>query len=387
MRKKRYALYVFIISFLLVIASSLLIVRMYQSKGTGSSDAVQTSAPLPQKKASEAGKELEEKVTLGAIGDILIHDRVYIDAMTKEGYDFKPMLASVKDILIQPDLLLANQETVLGGIELGLSGYPAFNSPREVGDAIIDSGVDIVSTANNHSLDKGEKGIQSAIGYMETTSLPYVGAFKDPEDKKKLRILEENGVKIAYLSYTYGTNGIPVPEGKDYLVNLIDRAAMKEEIRRARQNADAVVMSIHWGNEYERTPNNSQKDLAKFLADEGVDVIFGHHPHVLQPMEWIEAEDGRKTLIVYSLGNFLSGQVRDYKDIGGLVTVELTKNVTPGGNSITVSNPEFTPTYVASQAEQNYRVVLLKNAGSHGLPNAEEKYKEIMAHMNGPLSP
>lgn len=338
-----------------------------------------------QRNTSIEGKTIQENVTIAAIGDILIHDRVYEDAKTKNGYDFKPMLASVKDKLLEPDLLLANQETVLGGTEIGLSSYPSFNSPIEVGDAIIDAGVDIVSTANNHTLDRGEKAIQSAIGYMTKAGLPYVGAFKNPDDKERLRILNKNGVDIAYLSYTYGTNGIPVPEGKDYLVNLIDKEAMKEEIHRARKQADAVVMSIHWGKEYQRFPDEIQKELAQFLVDEGVDVVFGHHPHVLQPMEWIEAKDGRQALVVYSLGNFLSGQIWDYKDIGGMATVEIIKKIGPAGTSVELAEPQFFPTYVSSSKQRNYRVVPLEEAGKYGLKNAKQEYREIMNHMTEKL--
>jgi poly-gamma-glutamate synthesis protein (capsule biosynthesis protein) len=156
---------------------------------------------------------------------------------------------------------------------------------------------------------------------------------------------------------------------------------MKEEIHRAKKEADVVVMSIHWGVEYQRIPNNDQKDLAKFLAGEGVDVIFGSHPHVLEPMEWIKSKDGRKTFVVYSLGNFISGQTNDDKDIGGLATIDITKHISEKGDSVELSNPAFYPTYVSSQKFKNYRVVPLENAGAFGLPNSGAKFKEIQDHM------
>jgi poly-gamma-glutamate capsule biosynthesis protein CapA/YwtB (metallophosphatase superfamily) len=333
-----------------------------------------------------SGKTYEKTINIAAIGDILIHNTVFLDAATADGFDFKPMLSHVKDTLTEPDILLANQETILGGLELGLSGYPTFNSPREVGDALIDAGVDIVSTANNHTLDKGEKGIQSSMSYLNEVGLPYVGSFKNPEDQQRLRILNHNGINIAYLSYTYGTNGIPVPEGKDFLVNLIDKAAMKEEIHRARDAADVVVMSIHWGNEYQRFPDSIQQELAQFIVNEGVDVVFGHHPHVLQPMEWIQADDGRKAFVIYSLGNFLSGQMWDYKDIGGMVSLDIIKKITPTGTEIELANPEFSPTYVSSNGQRNYRVVPLAQAGKYGLDEASSKYEEIMTHMTESLN-
>ena len=364
------------------ILASVLTLQMYnEAQAKEPSIKMKSQKSHLERSYDVTGKSFVETVKIGAIGDILIHDTVYEDASLNPGYDFKPMLSHVKEYLLQPDLLLANQETLLGGEEIGLSSYPMFNSPVEVGDALIDAGVDIVSNANNHSLDRSEKGVLASLSNMEAAGLPYVGSFKDDADKQELRILNKNGVRVSYLSYTYGTNGIPVPIGKDHLVNLIDREAMKAEIHHARTESDIVVMSIHWGNEYQRLPTIEQKELAQFLVDEGVDIIFGHHPHVLQPMEWLTAEDGRKTFVVYSLGNFLSGQMWDYKDIGGLATIEITKTITPDGDKIILQNPEFLPTFVSSNRQSNYRVVPLQEAGQFGLAGAESKYNEIMEHM------
>lgn len=326
-------------------------------------------------------KNYTEKLTIGAIGDILIHDWVYEDAYLGGSYNFDPMFQNVKEVLEKPDILTANQESVLGGTEIGVSSYPMFNSPHEVADALVHNGVDIVSTANNHSLDKGEQGIDSEADYLDQIQLPHVGSFKNKMDQDKLRIIEKNGIKLAFLSYTYGTNGIPIPLGKDFLVNIIDRVRMAEEIHRAKDSADVVIMSLHWGNEYQRMPTKEQKDLANFLANEGADIIFGSHPHVLQPMEWIHTTDGRKSFIVYSLGNFISGQIRDYKDIGGMATIEIIKHFSAMGQTVELSNPQFYPTYVSSKRFKNYRVVPLETAEPFGLPNASEKYKEIQNHM------
>lgn len=378
MNKSR-KLYLMIIFILLTLCVGLLVFSFFQNKET--SPFIVDIDKHAQRKNDVSAKSWESTVTLAAIGDILIHDRVYEDAEIQGGYDFKPMFKHVKQYLQQPDLLLANQETLLGGVEIGLSSYPTFNSPQEVGDALIDSGVDIVSTANNHTLDRGEKAILSAIQYYENVGLPYVGHFKDISDKEKLRILSTNGIQIAYLSYTYGTNGIPVPKGKDYLVNLIDKDKMKTEIHRAKEVADVVIMSLHWGNEYQRFPTEEQKKFAQFLADEGIDVLFGHHSHVLQPMEMLTAKDGRKVFVVYSLGNFLSGQIRDYKDIGGMASVEITKKIAQNKISINIEKPQFFPTYVSSVHFKNYQVVPLQQAGSFGFPTADKKYNEIMLHM------
>jgi poly-gamma-glutamate capsule biosynthesis protein CapA/YwtB (metallophosphatase superfamily) len=372
--------FVFSIIFILgiVAISTFLLVNFYQDSRK---EVIYPASGHETREVFLSGKDMTTQLSLGAIGDILIHDWVYEDAQSSSGYDFKPMFKHVKGKLQRPDLLLANQETVLGGVEMGLTSYPTFNSPQEVGDALIDAGVDIVSTANNHSLDKGEKGILRSIEYYEKVGLPYVGFFKDKEDQERLRILHKNGVKLAFLSYSYGTNGIPVPKGKDFLVNLIDQDKMKTEIHKAKALADVVVMSIHWGNEYQRIPTEEQQLLGQFLVDEGVDIIFGHHPHVLQPMQMVKTKDQRNAFIVYSLGNFISGQMRDYKDIGGVATIKITKKVSPKGTDIELSNPEFSPTYVSNKHLTQYRVVPLQEAKAFGLKDADKQYKEIINHM------
>ena len=156
-------------------------------------------------------KKFQTEATVAGIGDILIHDWVYEDAKTSDGYDFKPMFEQVKPILQKPDFLIANQESVPGGTEIGISNYPRFNSPHEIIDAIMDAGVDMVTTANNHSIDRGEPAVQSAIAYYEKKGLPYTGSLKSPEDQGKMRIEVVNGIRMAVLSYAEHTNGITHP--------------------------------------------------------------------------------------------------------------------------------------------------------------------------------
>lgn len=335
------------------------------------------------KKMEQEFKSFTTSMTLAAIGDILIHSIVYDDAKTGSGYDFKPMIANVKGLLENADLTIANQETIVGGTEIGLSTYPSFNSPFEVADAFKDAGVDIVSIANNHTLDRGEKAIISATNYLNKIGMEYTGGYQSPEDKSKIRVLNRNGISIAFLSYTYGTNGIPVPNGKDYLVNLIDMELIKKDIKAAKEVADVVSVSMHWGNEYQLYPNDYQKQLAQQLADQGVDIIIGHHPHVLQPMDWLTGKNGNQTFVVYSLGNFLSGQMWDYKDIGGVLQVEIVKEVKSKDETIIrVQNPQFAPTFVSNSHYKSFNVVPLQDANNFGLSNASSKYDEITQHMN-----
>lgn len=369
----------------LILLSTFLIIRMYKEVEEKETAILPVQTHVA-KQAVLSSKTFVQSATLGAIGDILIHDWVYNDAKTQKGYNFTPMFQHVKQILQGPDLLLANQETILGGTEIGVSSYPLFNSPHEVGDALVDAGVDIVSTANNHSLDKGEIGLIASLDYMDKISLPHVGTYRSLADQHKVKILVKNGIKVAYLSYTYGTNGIPIPKGKNFLVNLINKQEMKDEIHRAKKEADVIVMSIHWGNEYQRFPKAEQKSLAQFLVNEGVDIIFGHHPHVLQPMEWLTTTNGRRSLIVYSLGNFISGQNHDYKDIGGMATIEITKIVDEDGVKVDLANPQFYPMFVSKENRiKNYRVVPLQDADSFGLQNAKRQFDEIQVHMTGNL--
>ena len=288
-------------------------------------------------------------LTLSAVGDILIHDRVYEKAVVGNGFNFNPMLEDVQNQLKKADITIANQETVIGGTSIGLSSYPSFNSPTEVGDTLKNSGVDIVSMANNHTLDRGEKAIQNAIKHWNKIEVLYTGSYVSKKDRTIIRTIEHNGITLAFLSYTYGTNGLRPPGNKPYLVNYIDKQLITQDIQKAKKVADGVVVSLHFGNEYERYPNNNQLELSSYVAEAGANLILGHHPHVLQPLEWIETNDKRNVLVAYSLGNFWSGQKGDYKDIGGILEVQFVKKNFRGNSMLSITSPAFTPTYVDNE--------------------------------------
>lgn len=316
-------------------------------------------------------------ITLSAVGDLLIHDRVYNEAKTDDGYDFMPMMESIQPYIEEATVSFANQETMIGGEDIGLSSYPSFNSPTEVGDAVKELGFDIVSIANNHTLDRGEEAILNAIDHWNKIETPYIGAYESVEDRDQVRVIEtEEGISLAFIAYTYGTNGIPVPDGKDYLVNFIDYEQIKADIALAQEQADVVVASLHFGEEYEMMPNQEQKDLVQFVADEGVELILGHHPHVLQPVEWIEGKDGNETFVVYSLGNFFSGQ-RDFeKQTGGILNVHVTKDRATG--EVVVHTPSFLFTYVTAEDWMMYPFFELTE---EQLPDHETLYTEMKDHM------
>ncbi|MFD2046414.1 CapA family protein [Ornithinibacillus salinisoli] len=334
-------------------------------------------------KDSKHPPKLVQEITFSAIGDMLIHSPVYNDAKTADGYDFTGMLERVKPFLEDSTISIANQETMIGGEEIGLSSYPTFNSPTELGDALKWAGINVVSLANNHTLDRGEEAIQRAIKHWEKIDMMYTGSYKDEEDRENIRVFEtEEGISVAFLSYTYGTNGIPVPVGKDYLVNLIDRELIAMEIEEAKELADVVALSLHFGNEYERMPNDAQKDLVQFVADQGVHIVLGHHPHVLQPLEWVTGESGNKTLVAYSLGNFLSGQDEFYRQIGGILKFSITKTVENGEKLIDIHTPQFVPTYVKYENWKNFEVIPMYQLTESDLLNAQKHYEDMKEHMS-----
>ncbi|SDH40383.1 poly-gamma-glutamate synthesis protein (capsule biosynthesis protein) [Planococcus glaciei] len=352
---------------------------------TGCFSHTNSAAPAPEAEEFEARSApvaiipskliKSSSVSLSAVGDILIHERVYLDAKTGSGFDFTPMLDEAKPFLEAADITIANSESIVGGESIGLSTYPSFNSPYEVADALKDTGIDVVSMANNHTLDRGEKAILSAINYWDHLGIHHAGAHASEAERNKLTTLTKNGIKFSFLSYTYGTNGIPTPSGKNYLLNRIDKQTLQTDLAKAKGVSDVVVLSLHFGNEYETMPTEEQVELAHFAVEQGADLILGHHPHVLQPVEWIQTTDGRKSFVIYSLGNFLSGQEGLEKQIGGILHIQAVKTTDAESAKIELVKPSFTPTFVESENQKNYNVTLLKNAN----PEANQSIKQHMA--------
>lgn len=343
----------------------LLLFPMLSSCAMNDGDAANNSTNLDMRNppVSITPEEISMTTTasLSAVGDILIHDSLYWDAETEDGYDFNPMFAKIKPYMEKADITVANSESIIGGSEIGVSSYPSFNSPFEVGDALKAAGVDVVTMANNHTLDRGEKAIANAIGYWDKIGMIHTGSALSADESAQIATKTENGITFSFLSYTYGTNGIPTPIGKDYLVNRIDQVKIKEELTQAKKQSDVVVLSLHFGQEYERMPNTEQKQLAQFAAEHGADIILGSHTHVLQPAEWIETEDGRKSFVIYSLGNFISHQDALYRRIGGIVHITAEKTIDANGTTIQLKEPAFTATYVKNDENKNFEIDLLAN--------------------------
>jgi poly-gamma-glutamate synthesis protein (capsule biosynthesis protein) len=281
------------------------------------------------------------RLTMVAAGDNLFHEPI-LKYFYREGrYNFDPLYEFIRPYIEKADIAFVNQETVLGTSDY--SGYPLFNTPREAGEALIAAGFDVVNHATNHIMDRGESGILSTISYWEgIPGVRYLGIFPSEEARdENLHIIEKNNIRVGFLSYTYGTNYIPLPRGKSYLVSLIDTDQMARDIARLRERCDFLAVSMHWGNEYEQKPSAAQEKLAAFLAAHNVDLVIGHHPHVLQPMAKLKRPDGGDMLVFYSLGNFASAHVRPEKPIlmGGLMYIELEKT----GQTIEVKRPLLVP--------------------------------------------
>lgn len=347
---------------------------------------VQVSVPVPVPDPTPSPKPVVSKAGLSAIGDILIHNTVYQDAAGPNGtYNFKPMFTKVKPIIQGADVAIANQETVIGGSKLGLSSYPLFNSPYEVGDALLDTGISMVTNANNHAMDMGEKGILSASEYWNQIGMLYTGSFVSQADRDRIRTITKNNITFSFLAYTYGTNGITVPTNKPYLVNVFEEEMMKKDIEKAKLIADVVVVSAHWGIENDTTPSDDQLDLAQKLADWGADIIIGTHPHVLQPMNWITRKDGKRTFVMYSLGNFLSAQDRIIQLIGGIGQITVVKTQWLNKTSIELIEPVFIPTYNKYESFRHFEVIPLSEVSEQERAQLESIWKPLKQTMKAEM--
>ena len=282
----------------------------------------------------------EYKISLLATGDGLIHSVIYHSYDKGNGvYDFTDAVKYVKDIVKKYDIAYYNQETPTGDASIAYSGYPMFYTPSAYVDAMKDAGFNTVSLASNHSLDKGEKGILNTVKYFKGTNLLYNGMSDSEDNRNNFIIKEKNNITYTMLSYTTLTNGLQVPSGKSYLLNLYDKEQVKKDIEAVRDKVDILIVAMHWGVEYQNTPNKEQTEIANYLSSLGVDIIIGNHPHILQPITKIN-----NTIVMYSLGNFISNQYGgsngDWnKLIGFMATVVIKKTVNPDNSSkIEISN-------------------------------------------------
>lgn len=387
-------------SILLIAVIALVILKVYPN----TKETIGTASDKQENKIEpEESKEETTSASLIMVGDNLVHSSIYKEAhrnADNKGYDFKPMLRLIKEKVKNYDIAYYNQETILGGSKMGLSDYPCFNSPYEAGGNMLDAGFNLVSTASNHTMDRGEQAILNSRAYWDKQeNILAVGSYKSFEQRDEVQIREVNGITYTMLNYTYGTNGIPVPTGKEYLVNVwptdlsindLERDTkyqaykekVKEDIKRVRDKVDVLIVAMHCGIEYTSEPSAYQKDEAKFLAEQGVDLVIGTHPHVLEPVEWID-----DTLVFYSLGNFISAQYQDEnynKTVGLMSSLRITKTTKDRKSSIKIDNVEneFIYTYYNQATWSNFRVIPFshKDIANYlpGYQKVQERYKKIV---------
>lgn len=393
-RKKDKVLRIFVVLIILIIGIYFGYNKLLNNHNNISSDS----------KVNVDDNNHSTSISLIMAGDNLINDKLYNTAKKGDGsYDFKSMYSYIKDIVKNYDLAYYNQETILGGSEIGVSSYPAFNSPYEVGDATIDTGFNLVSLATNHTLDRGEKAIINSLNYWNNKSNVLTsGSYLSNNDRNKINIKEVNNITYTMLNYTYGTNGIKVPEGKEYLVNIWPctgnnpdndtkyqeyKEVVKKDILRVRDKVDLLIVAMHFGVEYTHVPTNYQIDMAEFLSSLGVDIIIGTHPHVIMPITYIN-----DTLVIYSLGNFLSAQDtnNDYNTTVGLLSsIKITKNIDKD-NNFSIKLSDLNNELIYTTNKDGYKIIPFSNPDIKDYLNDYErvynKYANIVRSIDSSIN-
>lgn len=337
--------------------------------GCGSAPSTQADASEPPE-ASEPVVQPNIVSTLAVCGDAMSHMPQTRDAYDSQAgaYDYKPMIRFAKPWIEQADYAVVNLETTFAGGP-DYSGFPAFNTPDALGDALKDAGFDLVSTANNHCLDRGYDGMVRTLDVLDNLGLAHVGTYRSAVERAAqngVHVADVGGIKVAFLSYTYGTNGIPLSKSHPDTVNILhtdymsdaqvlDTARIASDLAAAEAlSPDLIAVIVHWGVEYQTTQNEHQEEIADFLFDHGADVILGSHPHVLQPMETRTLTDRDGTthtgFVCWSLGNFISSQNDEYTDTTVVLNLELTKNPNTGATDVTKVG--YVPLYMLDREQE-----------------------------------
>jgi poly-gamma-glutamate synthesis protein (capsule biosynthesis protein) len=321
-----------------------------------------------------------ERFTILAVGDLMTHGPQMDSARTGSVYDFTSCFAPVASRVAAADLAIGNLETVLGGVERGYTGYPTFNAPDSYAEALVGAGFDVLTHANNHSLDRGATGLLRTREVLDRLGAMTTGTARTAEEAEGILVADIRGVKVAVLAYTYGMNGFQPPTDKPWMVNVINETKMTAGVKRARASGvDLVIVSIHNGLEYQRQPSASQERLERAMVDAGADVVLGSHPHVIQPMEVVSAKnaDGspRTAFIIHSLGNFVSNQRERFRDTGLLLQFGFEKNLKTGVTELV--SVEYVPVWVddTGVAGKEHRVLpireVLEDDAYPGVTSAE----------------
>lgn len=295
-------------------------------------------------------------VRIKAVGDNLIHSPIYKRCATENGYDFTCLYENVAPYLKNADIAAINQETIFVSDAAAFSGYPEFGTPSEVGDYAAAAGFNVVTHATNHVLDKRVDAIENTLNFWK--KYPHVsvlGIHESREDSERITVFGKQNFKIAMLNYTYGLNGHVLPKDCSYMVDVYDEEKVEKDLGRAEREADFTVVFIHFGTEYTHTPTKQQLKDAEFLCENGADLIIGAHPHVIQGVDEITAENGNSAVVFYSLGNFISNQDSISKVLCGMADVTLTKK----NGKVTVDNYEMLP--LVTHAGEKYTAYMLSD--------------------------
>lgn len=329
-------------------------------------------------------KNITTTLQLASVGDIMCHNTQYISARktsTNGTYDFSSCFDPIKPYISSADVAIGNLETTFSGKEKKYSSYPAFNTPEQLGTTLKDIGFDILATANNHSLDKRNYGIIHTLDTLDNLSIKHTGTFRNKEERDALLIETIKDIKMAFMSYTYGTNGIPIPKENPSAINIINKEEMLKDIKKAKDNqVDVIIFSLHFGQEYQRKQNKHQEELVNFLFENGVDIVLGGHPHVIQPakMKEVTTIDGEKKncFVIYSQGNLVADQKRKYTYSGLITLLDITKNLET--NQTEITNVSFVPTWVDKSSTKrglDFRILPVEKA----IKDYEEKKDPLLS--------
>lgn len=323
----------------------------------------EASASQSENNTQKEEEETDTTFTMTAIGDVMCHNTQYFDAYQKETdtYDFSYVFENINRYLKTSDIAIGSLETSFAGKDRGYSNYPTFNSPDALAYDLKKLGLDVLSTAGNHCLDMGFDGLSRTIDVLNDADISHLGTYQTQEERDKILFKYVKGIKIAFINYTYGTNGIPVPSDKKYCVNLIDKTLIQSDVENAKEGeADIIVACMHWGTEYKTTANKEQEELADFLFQNGVDIILGNHPHVLEPMEkrTVTLEDGTQKdgFVIYALGNFICDQNAENTRNSIILNLKITKHT---DGKITIDHANYIPIYMDKKSTNELRKMKL----------------------------
>ncbi len=331
---------------------------IYQATVAQQGQAVQCTASPIINEVKKAPTPQTVSITLTAAGDCLMHNTQIWSGLQADGsYRFDSFFPEVKDLIAEGDYSSINFEAAMAGHESAYTGYPLFNSPDAMAQTLKEAGFDLVVTANNHCLDRGAEGAIRTLGVLQQAGLDTLGTYQSEKDRHTYLIKEIKGVKVAYLAYTYGTNGIPLPNEYSFLINFLDEEKIIADIKEIRPQVDILVLVLHWGLEYHPQPSDLQKKQAYSFLEAGADVILGSHPHVIQTMERVKMGDKDK-FVIYSMGNFISHQIGQERNSGIVLKMQFSKDFTAG--TTILDKVSYTPTFSHSYQEagkMKFRVI------------------------------